>query len=62
LENLIRLNYDRKNPPVEGQDLRIKSIGLTDQEVAYVAEFLMTLSDDHFANASNPAYMNPWNN
>jgi len=62
LEDIIRRNYDRKNPAVPGQDPRVKPLGLTGQEIAYLGAFLMTLGDDNFANANNPAYMNPWNN
>jgi cytochrome c peroxidase len=60
LESLIQRNYNRKTGPITGQDPLVRPLGLTGQEVAYVAEFLMTLTDYQFAKPAT--FTSPWSN
>ncbi|HEY6171263.1 MAG TPA: cytochrome c peroxidase, partial [Candidatus Kapabacteria bacterium] len=60
IDNLkdVIYHYNRGGAHNTNQDPLIDSLNLSDQEVAYIAEFLKSLTDTKFL--TNPAFTNPW--
>jgi cytochrome c peroxidase len=57
LEKIIKV-YNKGGTGIHGAE--IKPLGLSDQEIAYIGAFLMTLQDGSFGH--DPKLSNPWSN
>ena len=50
--------YNKGGKNRTNKDEKIKPLGLTEQEISYIAAFIRSLTDDKFMK--NPALKSPW--
>lgn len=59
---LVLKNYNSGGVHSANQDVKIKSLNLSDQDMADIIEFLKTLTDNNFVTDRGNKFGNPWGN